>query len=400
MKTKVYGILFLFCLIWFTGCDSNSDPKAGERGAITSTSLIETRTSVKISADLGNLGFPLLGTYDVEVHKFIYDTIDGSGNATKASGVVLIPKNGPKTMSMMVYQRGTIAKDSEAPSQSSTFQTLGIAYATSGYVTVMPDLLGFGDSTIPIHPYVIAKPTATASIDLMRAARTYCKNNKVSLNGRVLLTGYSQGGYSAMALHKVIQEEYKSEFNVIASAPMAGPYDLSGTMLNTVLANQPHPNPFFFAFVALAFNDQYKFAATNADMFNEPYATNVPPLFAAGTYSGSDINAKLPASRKPLDMFKTSFVDIIKSATNPVKTAFAANDVYNWKPTAPVQMYHCAADDNVPYQNSVIARDKMQALGAKVTLVDPYPAGTHGSCFGYASYQSKIWLDQQNNDYK
>lgn len=398
MKTPLsLVVVLLTALFIFNGCDGG-EPKAGERGAIVSSELVEARTSAKVTSDLGALGFPLLGTYDVDVHKVIYDTVDGQGNPTKASGVMIIPKNGPKTMSMLVYQRGTIATDAEAPSRNRVMQTLGVMYATSGYVVVIPDLLGFGDNTIPIHPYILAKPTATASIDLMRATRTFCKSNKVTLNGRVLITGYSQGGYSAMALHKVIQEEYSKEFNVIASSPMAGPHDLSGTMSELVLANKPHPNPFFFAFVALAYNDQYKLAASNADMFNAPYATDVPPLFANGTTSGSAINAKLPASKLPLDMFKASFVENLRPATGSLRKAFAENDVHNWKPNAPIRMYHCAADDNVPFQNSVAARDKMKALGAtNVELVDPFPAGNHSTCFGQASFQSKIWLDEKNN---
>ena len=80
-----------------------------------------------------------------------------------------------------------------------------------------------------IHPYVHWESEATASIDLIRASREFLMDSlEIWDNNQLFLTGYSQGGHSTMAIHKYIKvNNLQSEFNVVASAPMSGPYALS-----------------------------------------------------------------------------------------------------------------------------------------------------------------------------
>jgi alpha-beta hydrolase superfamily lysophospholipase len=56
----------------------------------------------------------------------------------------------------------------------------------------------------------------------------------------------------------------------------------------------------------------------------------------------------------------------------------AENDVFDWKPTAPISLYHGTADQYVPFLNSQTAFDAMKARNADVTLI-PVQGGTHGS---------------------
>ena len=44
----------------------------------------------------------------------------------------------------------------------------------------------------------------------------------------LFISGYSQGGHSAMAMHKTIEENYANKINITASSPMSGPYNLAG----------------------------------------------------------------------------------------------------------------------------------------------------------------------------
>ena len=48
---------------------------------------------------------------------------------------------------------------------------------------------------------------------------------------------------------KLIQENYSNEFNVVALAPMSGPYDLKVTMVDLMLSNDPYATPGYLPFL-------------------------------------------------------------------------------------------------------------------------------------------------------
>ena len=66
---------------------------------------------------------------------------------------------------------------------------------------------------------------------------------------------------------------------------------------------------------------------------------------------------------------------------NPVNGALRANDVHKWAPKAPTRLLYCTADDQVPFRNSLTARDTMQARGAAdLQAIDVNPTADHGQC--------------------
>lgn len=68
-------------------------------------------------------------------------------------------------------------------------------------------------------------------------------------------------------------------------------------------------------------------------------------------------------------LFTTPFIQSIKNGTNtPFMAALQHNDVYNWKPTVPIVLFHAGADKIVPILNSEKALQTMNALGAQVQL--------------------------------
>jgi hypothetical protein len=55
-------------------------------------------------------------------------------------------------------------------------------------------------------------------------------------------------------------------------------------------------------------------------------------------------------------------------------------DLHNWRPNAPLNMYYCTQDEQVFYQNSLVARDSMHALGATQVNAVNVGAYTHSGC--------------------
>ena len=362
------------------------------RGRLISATL--TTNFSAFTLDLAYLanGINLTAQYGVNCYKVVYETIDPLGGRTTASGGLYIPQQTGVSWPLVSYSHGTTTQTNDVPSMSLNNDAFaGVAFASVGYLSVVADLLGLGVSP-GFHPFLHARSEATASVDMLRAARAYCASNSISLNGQVFLAGYSQGGHTEMALHRELEMYHTNEFTVTASAPMAGPYDLSGVELNDILSARCPPNPYYAAYVLVAYQSVYHLAPSYADLLVPPYNTTLPPLFNGNT-SGSNINSAMPASNISSIFTPSVHNSLTNDPGSPLYTALRDNDLDRWRPLAPVRLYHCDGDMDVPYANSQVAYSNFLAQGSSVQLVDPSPGANHTGCAIPALEAAKAWFD-------
>ena len=363
-----------------------------QRGRLLASTLLTTYSRNALAFLFLFAGYPITPQYGVSVFKLDYETIDPRGGRALASGVLALPQGVASALPLASYQHGTLARTNEAPSANLTGETLvGVAMASGGYATVVPDYLGLGDSP-PLHPYIHARSEASACVDMLRAARAYCASNGVALNGKLFLAGYSQGGHATMALHREIETYHTNEFAITASAPMAGPYDLSGTTLDDFLSDRPKPDPYYYAYLVAAYEEVYHLAPTLEDLLAPPYNLTLPPLLH-GNAAGSDINAAMPSD--PRQMLKPEYLNALASRPDhPFRVALRDNDLYAWIPRAPMRLFHCGGDQDVLIANSQVATNIMRNLGAiGVTLVIPSPTLGHSDCAQPSLLAAKAWFD-------
>lgn len=85
---------------------------------------------------------------------------------------------------------------------------------------------------------------------------------------------------------------------------------------------------------------------------------------------------------RPRRLFKDEYLQaVISNLNHPLNVALRDNNVYAWVPKASMRLYYCADDNQVPYQNSLLARDTMQARGAKnVRAQDVKSNANHSQC--------------------
>ena len=233
--------------------------------------LQQAFTAQEIGQWADELGVPYTSRYDVELYVMEYTTIDTKGELTSASGAVIVPQPFLGLLPIFSFQHGTTLRRSDAPSgggRDGAF--VGLLFSAEGYLSVMPDLIGLGSST-DRHPYMIADVSATAVIDMLRAIVQWSETQSWTVSKKVLMAGYSSGGYTALAAQRAIEAEYSDEFTLIASAPMAGSYDLSGTMLNLMLQEEPYPQPYYLPYILLSYNEAY-------DLYERPSGVLGQPL--------------------------------------------------------------------------------------------------------------------------
>ncbi len=321
--------------------------------------------------------------YDVELHRVKYRTTY-KGDEIIASGLAAVPRT-TDPIGMISFHHGTIVAHEDAPSVqpiNSPNLILYAALASAGFIAVIPDYIGFGESDDLLHPYYVEEVTASSVLDNLSAAAELANDKDLNFNSRLFLAGYSQGGYVTMAAHKAIETTGLEGFDLIASFPAAGGYDVKGVQ-EYFFAQDTYEDPFYLAYVALSYQTYYDWDNALSTFFQEPYAAAIPDLFG-GVNTAGTINNALTTSIA--DLIQTDFRANIDTGEEYafIVDAFNENSLLDWTPTRKMFMYHGDADVTVPYQNSVDTYNHFIAAGASPDVVTftTLPGEDHGSGIG------------------
>ena len=359
--------------------------------------LIEYNFQESISLDViqtgliiagGGLGFQTpeytISTYDIR-----YESQDSDGNLDTLSGLVAIPNSATEAFPILSYQHGTGILDTDAPSITglSLFNieilAVGFLATSSGFITIFPDYVGMANPDI-YHPYHIKDSYVRAVIHMIKAVKllsqTLIDEQSYQYNDQLFLAGYSEGGYATLAAQSGIEQLYNEEFHITASFPMAGAYDLAGTMVDYFLSEPEYENPYYVPYVLTSHIWYYQGLNTDLNMFFEPYWAETLPNLYDGTFSGGEINNILPDN--VLDILIDSVLtDFTNNDDQFLRQTLSENTLLDWVPTSPTYLYHGIADDQVPYENSVVAYNVFQSSGASNVVLEllPESAGGHTS---------------------
>ena len=335
--------------------------------------------------------YPTIFHSGVDLYRILYESHDVHGQLDTASGLLVIPDNPNFIYPLLNYQHGTVGSRWDVPSQLAGGYDLATVFGGMGYATVAPDFLGLGEAR-GFHPYVHAETEARAAIDMLFAARQFAdENDNLTLNDQLFITGYSQGGHAAAAAHKYIQQDYPNDFTVTASAPMSGPYSISEKMVEFTLGEEEYFFVGYLAYVALSYNLAYGNLYNDLSEFFKPNYVNAIQQFANEEIDLGDLTFSListlianegPGQVKPKHLLQDSILNIILNEPNhPISMALADNDLIDWVPNAPTRLVYCTADDQVYYQNAVLAESTMNANGASdLESYDADPSADHGGC--------------------
>ena len=314
--------------------------------------------------EFGNLAPDAI--YNVSMYKVVYNTIDPYGNEVIASGVIGYPENLNQAFPMISWQHGTEVRR-ENVSSNNGFNILSLWLTTRGYIFLEPDYLGLGESEL-LHPYCMKDPSAWTTIDLIRSAKTFFNNEDenifypITSNNDLILFGYSEGGYVSMAAHYILENQNINEFNLIASFPMAGPYDLSGIMVDLMLTQEPYGEPYYLPYVLVPYINYYELGALS-EYFLPDYAEMFEYLFN-GEYSGSYINSIMPEI--PIEVLLPSVIeDFTNDMSHPLRLKLFENNLWDWSPNADMYLFHGLGDELIPYENSELAYDSFINSGSE-----------------------------------
>ena len=370
-------------------------------------------------SDLGKTFLQLAYTpkCSITVYHLTYQTTDPQGNITPASGALMVPSGATGCTGgrpIVLYAHGTstdktLNLGNLSAGNSGEAVLLAAVFAAEGYIVVAPNYLGYDNSTLSYHPYLIAAQQSKEMIDALTAARAALPTSAAPTStdgGKLFVTGYSEGGYVAMATHSAMQS---AGMAVTASAPMSGPYALVA-FADAIFQGQVSASATVnVALLVPAYQNVYgDIYATPADFFVSKYAgvpgllpgttsvatlrsegkfpsalfSSTPPtpsfaiytpatspanlasVFAAGFGTDYLVNndyraAYLNDSLMEPDGGFPTLTDGLPPAnpSNTLRLHLKGNDQRNWSPTAPVLLCGGDSDPTVFFFNTTLMQD-------------------------------------------
>ena len=333
---------------------------------------------------------PFTPEYDVQNYKVQYTTTDAFGQPDTASGLVTIPIT-PEDLSfpIAVYNHGTVGGEREAVLSRQGIQErfLVAAVVTSGYIGLAPDYLGLGDSD-GRHPYVHAETEASAGRDMVIAVKKWLAEDDIAqFNDQLFITGYSQGGHAAAALHRDIATNPGDDGLVVTSAThLSGPYSISEVMVSTIFQEGNATLPGYIAYTYISYDYVYNLFDSLAQAFVPPYLDPIQRFADQEitlTVFNEELDNLLMANGAQFNaIFQDSIREVLRSGdpTHPINMALADNDTYDWAPEQPTLIFYCTADEQVPFRNAILADSVMRANGSTSVVLESGGPLNHNGC--------------------
>jgi pimeloyl-ACP methyl ester carboxylesterase len=359
---------------------------------LVSYKLFQTETKEEFRATVKQRHLPRAAVparYTVDIYDVTYYTKWHDGSTIRATGLYFVPRNVKKGSPEVVYNHGTrVGKGRRKHLGGEEYFCL--AMAMDGYAVIEPDYIGLGGGD-KFHLYQLAESIGQASVDMLLAAREIDTLCDIKTTGQLFLTGYSEGGYGALATDKFIQDHYAGRIHVTAASPMSGAYDMSGAEGKVMF--KKYTEPHYLPYLLGSYNEAYDLWGPNTNIiYKHPYDTIIP-LLSSQKPNLDDVIKFLPDV--PSDILKDTFINLYLNDPNfPLTLAIKKNNLYDWKPLSPVQLCYCDSDEQVTPLNSFTAYKTMRANGAKhITLREAGKDFTHSRCGLVAMMCTKMYFD-------
>jgi hypothetical protein len=440
-----------------------STPSTPTRGQLVGTATMTGSYSPSdllsdlTSDPLGKLVLQLTfsPTCTVNVYHFDYQTVGGTGESTQASAALMVPTGAggscQGTRPIVMYAHGTNTTKTfnmAALAGNSEALLMAAVFASQGYIVVAPNYAGYDTSTLAYHPYLNADQQSKDMIDALAAARSAFKTANTSDNGKLFITGYSQGGFVAMATQKAMQA---AGTTVTAAAPMSGPYALAAFADALFEGEVNTSGPLNFNMLVTSYQHSYSNVyMAPTDVYASQYAntadellpstsgistvysqgqlpqnalfSNTPPSPAYAAMTPATTPANLAAvfamgfganglvansyrltllqdaTTNPDGGFPTVTTGVPAAApTTGLRQDLKTNDLRNWTPTAPTLLCAGDSDPTVFYLNTQLIQGywAKNAPSAPVTVLDLDTGVTSGDPYaneknGFAAAKAAV----------
>ena len=296
------GVAFAAAML--AGCGGSDSPTAAQSTstahgtlAISPPLRIASADAATLQAQLGAsasgaqllkiAGAPSCG---IDFYYIKFWTAGAVNEMTESSGALMVPTgaapacSGPRPI--LLYAHGTQFDKAFNIADPTAFNTtngegalIAAMFAAQGYIVVAPNYAGYDISTLGYHPFLNASQQSGEMIDALTAARAALPTTfaaSTSDDGKLFISGYSEGGFVAMATQKALEAAGKP---ITAVAPMSGPYALEALFDAVITGNVNLGSTLFTPLVTTSYQRAYgNLYSATTDFYSATYATGIDTL--------------------------------------------------------------------------------------------------------------------------
>lgn len=327
--------------------------------------------------------------YAVDMYEITYRGLWLDSSYVLAKGVLYVP-HAQKPMAEMTYCHGTRISLQQTYGVNDLEQIVCIMHAADGYIAMFPFYYGLGGGEKE-HIYHDAKTEALSTIYMIKACRELLQQKNIKTTGQLFLTGYSQGGHASLATHKIIESHYP-EMHLTASSPMSGAYDLAG--VQAVVMDRHYDRPHYLPYIILSYQYAYKIWPGDVwEVFKPQYRDFLQKSFSQPRKIDYDrLDDLLP--KIPCDMITDEVYNrYLYDTSFPFTSKLRENTLLDWAPKAPIQLCACYGDNEVLYQNTVVAYHSLRKNSDKVYMRLFGKNLAHNPCAPFAILKTKYFFD-------
>jgi acetyl esterase/lipase len=310
MKRICAATVVLAAAVTLAACGSDSTTSTVS-SATTRGSLVEnpplriaSLDAADFQAQLGasSAGAQLLQltgapTCGVDFYYLKFWTVGGAGESTESSGAMMVPTgtapgcSGPRPIVLYAHATNTnkLLNLANITDPTNTEGALIAAmFAAQGYIVVAPNYAGYDISTLGYHPFLNAIQQSSEMMDILAAARTALPHTfsaSTTDSGKLLVTGYSEGGHVAVATVKALEAAGQS---VTAAVGGSGPYAFEAFGDALMFGNVNLGSTEFAPLLTTSYQHEYgNLYSSPSDLYSSTYASGIDTLLPNATPIGT-----------------------------------------------------------------------------------------------------------------
>ena len=402
---------FIASLYLFTACDEHypsvitdqpGNPLKPEEVSEIKWKLLKefTFAELKIAEEgMGLSSFSLIGNTpvfdgDIQLRAFkvMYSSANpnGSDGRITLSGVLLVP---PAIDSMTLHRQilappYTYVLDKQAPTRQLTnydasaleaYLIFWMWQASRGYIVMIPDYPGFGDSYGKCFiPYIEKKTMVRTTVDFIRASQKVLQENHYAKKKNMLVTGYSLGGFVATQVARELEVNPTDGLTVDLLLAGGTPCLLKN-ISDEIKTSETMPEPYLLPLAIYGYQKNSYPDLEVTRLLKEPYASKLAVYFDGKSHTYKDFPDKTH------DLFTDAFIHNTNHANVQIERILEANSLEPWDNRCEFVLIHGKDDRTVHFENVRTYTTKHHAFGGKVKLID-VPGDHTGAGVSYFIY--------------
>ena len=319
----------------------------------------------------------ILDSRDVHQINFVYPSLDPYGEPVTLSGALWIPDNiwnaEVDSEGLILFNHFSTTSRNLLPSVSDPmFESMFLANPlTPNYIIVESDLYGWGASDRFPSSYLQGDANGRANIDCLLAARRLLKKMSIPSGILTFNTGYSSGGFDALATQKVRDRDFPYEVCFDKTFAGGSASDLKLSYRGMVERDEMGLTG-ILPVLMVSTNEIQKLGLDYADVFQPRISSFIAQAVLSKENDPYRLSYMVGWNSKIHEILGDAYCDLDSPESKYIQDVLESmNLANNWTPNPSQRMFilHASTDDIVPTQGGRALLPFLKKHGYELSII-------------------------------